>query len=301
MINLLQAAYKIIEIPEHSCYEIFKDIFVPIIGSGLGVFGAYWVMSSQIKQTKQIESEKENKKLLTTKEILKLNIPDMIDKMHFVYKTLMEQKGNFNSFEIEHVVANVFNLANFHIIANLGYQKILDLVISENIDRDIFNNFWISIDRFLMVVKDFETTYTYIDSKVTESKKIVNSILDTLNPQISILINKVGGVPYLDINKDPKLILGAELYKIKSNLYINDGKTNGIKIYTFFKEIRELSKDTRFYKIIPPKIISDAISGLLEFDHREAFMKGCVISYENMTARIPDDIEHIKRFEQLLK
>ncbi|UIR56960.1 hypothetical protein LZQ00_03880 [Sphingobacterium sp. SRCM116780] len=41
----LQTAYKVIDIPTHSCYDIAKDFIIPVAGSFIAFGGAYLIMS----------------------------------------------------------------------------------------------------------------------------------------------------------------------------------------------------------------------------------------------------------------
>lgn len=136
----MQAAYKVVDIPEHSCYDILKDYIVPILGSSLGIIGAYLVMKSQLSAQLEIEKNKGVKEYLIIKKIFKANISSAIEDLNFVYPVL---KSEYEKVEIDktgfYPTLRDMCPTSIDLIVKSNFESIFKAFLETNDEAEKFN------------------------------------------------------------------------------------------------------------------------------------------------------------------
>lgn len=117
---LLQAAYKVVEVPVHSCYDIGKDYFMPVVGSVLAFAGAFGIMCWQHSRSTKAEKRKEDDNKIIFSDFLALTLDKILvendnnikifnryieefkfDKRHNISRYLISQSGIKTIMKIE--------------------------------------------------------------------------------------------------------------------------------------------------------------------------------------------------------
>lgn len=81
----------IMAVLNHSWYELIKDFVVPIIGSALGILGAFFVLKHQLKKQRQIELEKSNNQSASIRKVYQINITSLISELDKIYDSLEDE------------------------------------------------------------------------------------------------------------------------------------------------------------------------------------------------------------------
>lgn len=141
MINFLQAAYKITEIPQHSCYDIGKDYIIPFFSTIVAFGGAVYIMKKQILKQKKIEEERISNENLLTKKIYRLNVKKLIEDLEQIKPIIENEFRELKNQKVRFLPSlSDFNSPTLKLLANLNYQVQFKAFLATKDDVESFNS-----------------------------------------------------------------------------------------------------------------------------------------------------------------
>ncbi|GEM_PF-3714512 len=165
---LLQAAYKIVDIPEHSCNEIFKDYIFPSIITIITIWAAVALSKYEFSKNKKHElrsQEKEHEAIkalvLRNMRVISEQIQKDSERMHIAYLEGYDLKNGF-------VPKNsLFTFPELFTILNIDSVKLESVFIENYSDEEKLNEFY----KTLGVLQGVQVTYSTLQEA---NKNLVN-------------------------------------------------------------------------------------------------------------------------------
>lgn len=273
----LQAAYKVIDVPIHSCYEIFKDFIVPIFGSALGVFGAYYVMNKQLKKSNKKEQEDESRQKKIELEMMKVNNKKIIGNNKYAIEELgkLIRYANLKSFHKMSI--NQFN-STFHLATrDLGYQRVFEFIdVKSDYEVNLFAKYWSAISSIPKTYVDLKEYLLYIHSEHNKINECINDLTNSLAIEIRKNIHKAlefGDILELkpeEIESHPVLKLAHMSRAVELNLENNAKMDHFSKIENFLNDINKIGMNPMASKIKNPELFQNVQTAL---GHLESIQK----------------------------
>lgn len=72
----------------HSWYDLLKDFLVPIVGSALGVLGAFFVLKHQLKKQREADDEKSEIQSASIRILYRSNVESLIFELDKIYESI---------------------------------------------------------------------------------------------------------------------------------------------------------------------------------------------------------------------
>lgn len=308
MITFLQAAYKFVELPEHSCYDIGKDYIVPTLTIIFSIGGAIWAVNRQHRLEREKTEKLEKQQKIMEFDMLKLNIEKMISNMARAEKTINENIQNMSLENYDDVFVIKFTSVFHQATISIEFQNIFEFVSQKSeSEKELFAEFWLATSSTIGYYHDIYDYLIYVNNEYNKLNKSLNDIDHTLSLAITKNIHNVFK-PYTDyeltqeqIDTDPKIRLAVLSKKIVDKFKNeNDGKRFIIKIKDFLSDIKALSKDPVACQVPADEFFQDTEKAFSYLFSMESLLKSANITIVSYRDKIKKNRETIEKFNAIL-
>ncbi|MEN5085707.1 hypothetical protein ABE426_04455 [Sphingobacterium faecium] len=179
---LLQAAYKVIDVPVHSCYDIGKDYLMPVLGSVLAFAGAYGIMCWQQSKNAKAEKGKEDDNKIIFSDFLGLTLDKILienDSNVLIFNRYLEEL----KFDKRHTISRyLINQSGIKTIIKIEESKIHWTFTEKSKDKD----FRRSLSDYFTEIQTLNDTYIFFNKNFEDFLVVYNTIGVEINNMYSL-------------------------------------------------------------------------------------------------------------------
>ncbi|MEJ5143935.1 hypothetical protein [Sphingobacterium sp. MYb388] len=301
---LLQAAYKVIDVPVHSCYDIAKDFIVPsltIFVSVIVVYFGFYLQKRHLNQAKLLQ-ERETK--IQNKDILELNNESLITNLKFTIDSLIECKSNLNLDNFTRMNYPKYDSSQCSTIVSIGYISIFNLIDKKNpSDRQLFSSYWNSVSN---IPDNFNSLSNYLIYILQEFNRLNNSINDLNHLITTEVSNKIHDAfePFetytLDIENvtDPKVKLAWLLKNAVDKL--NEDKKGLSATENYLQDLDKIKFDPLASKVITSEFAQNIVRALYYFKSMKSLFETSSTTLTSYISTFQKDTNFVTLFNELL-
>lgn len=241
----LQAAYKVVDIPVHSCYDIGKDYFMPVVGSVLAFLFAYLIMWFQNRNAVNVEKEKEAIVKSHMKSFTQLYLNKALTEIDINYTMASAFLSNYK-FEKPHEVKTYkFTNSSVETLLEIDstrlYSAFEEYMITSKF-RENYVEFTVTLRKINSILNYFNTlNEKFLQDKQDSANNIKNLYDKYLTKVLELLSSKnLNNENYL-LRKDGLLISKMDDY----NIFLRSRNTSKSASYFLLSIMRELINSMR--------------------------------------------------------
>lgn len=108
----------------HSWYDLLKDFLVPIVGSALGVLGAFFVLKHQLKKQREADDEKSDIQSASIRILYRINVESLIFELDKTYESINGEYDRVVEEECDFMSSiNSYRPQSLRLLLSLNYES----------------------------------------------------------------------------------------------------------------------------------------------------------------------------------
>ncbi|WP_447766999.1 hypothetical protein [Sphingobacterium faecium] len=300
---LLQAAYKVIDVPVHSCYDIAKDFIVPIFTILFSVIVVILGFILQKRHSDKTKYRDERETKIQNKDILELNNNPLITNLKFAEDSLIECKSFQDLDNFTKMSYPIYDSSQCSTILSIGYKSIFNLIDKkDHFERQLFSSYWNS-------VSNIPDNFNYVNNYLTYVRKEFNRYNNSLNDLNHLIANEVSNNIHLVFKpfesyevdshtKDPQTILAILLKDIFDKYNLDKRGLSAIENY--LNNLNELKYHPLASKVITSEFAQNVVKAIYLLESMKTLLESSSSTMTSYITTFQKDGNFVTLFNELL-